>query len=120
MRRDGRWQDWAILVLGMWLILSPFFFGYVSVSAAAWNAFAAGAAIALLAASALWAPSFGLDEEWANLALGLWLVAAPFVLGFYAAEPLAAWNQTVVGLLVVADEIWAVAVRPLGTRMPRA
>ena len=111
MKRTGRWQDWAILILGAWLFVSPFILGYAPLAAAAWNAYVVGAAVAILAASALWVPSFGLDEEWGNLALGLWLVAAPFVLGFFGSEPLAAWNQIVVGVLIAGDAGWAVASR---------
>jgi hypothetical protein len=120
MKRTGRWQDWAILILGAWLFVSPFILGYAPLAAAAWNAYVVGAAVAILAASALWVPSFGLDEEWGNLALGLWLVAAPFLLGFYSADSLAAWNQIVVGILVAGDAAWAVAVRPLESRTPQA
>jgi hypothetical protein len=120
MKRNERWQDWAVLILGAWLFFSPLFLGYASAASPAWNAYVVGAAVAILAASALWAPSFGLDEEWGSLALGLWLVAAPLVLGFYSAEPPAAWNQIVVGILIAGDAAWAVAARPLGTRIPHA
>jgi hypothetical protein len=120
MKRNESWQDWAILVLGLWLLISPFLLGYASADAAAWNAYAVGAAVVILAATSLWVPSFGMDEEWANLMLGLWLVAAPFVLGFIGSEPLAAWNQIVVGVLIAGDAAWAVAVRPTGTQAPRA
>jgi hypothetical protein len=111
MKRTGRRQDWAILILGAWLFLSPFILGYAPLAAAAWNAYLVGAVVVILAATSLWVPSFAMDEEWANLMLGLWLVAAPFVLGFYSADSLAAWNQIVVGVLIAGDAGWAVASR---------
>lgn len=121
MKRKGRWQDWVILVLGLWLLVSPFVAGYASTTgAAAWNAYVVGIAVMIFAASALWAPSFGMDEEWVNLVLGLWLVAAPFVLGFYTADSVAAWNQIVVGVLIAGDAIWALAARRSGTEVPSA
>ena len=44
--------------------------------------------------------------------LGAWMVVAPFVFGFYASEAVAAWNLAVVGVLIAADAIWALAARP--------
>ena len=32
-----RWEDWINFVLGVWLFVSPWILGYLSVGAAAWN-----------------------------------------------------------------------------------
>lgn len=41
----------------------------------------------------------------------LWLIAAPFVLGFSSqAGPL--WNHIVIGLVVAGDALWAAWPRP--------
>ena len=112
MERNQRWQDWVVLVLGVWLFFSPFFMAYASATgAAAWNSYVAGALAAIFAASALWSPT-SKAEEWVNLVLGAWMVVAPFVFGFYASEAVAAWNLAVVGVLIAADAIWALAARP--------
>jgi hypothetical protein len=44
-------------------------------------------------------------QDWLTGILGLWLVIAPWVLGFgsFAA---AAWNSVIVGLLVLAFAVW--------------
>ena len=111
MQSKQRWQDWVILALGAWLFLAPFFVGYTSLSGpAAWNSYVLGAVVAVFAVAALWRPESP-SEEWVNLVLGLWLVIAPFALGFFATETIAAWNQVVVGVLVAGDSIWAIVAQ---------
>jgi len=91
------WQDWASFALGIWLAVSPWLAGYVENEAATANAAVAGLALALTAHCEV---SF--DEvaaEWLNLALGAWLLAAPFVLGF-TSQSVAAVNCVAVGAFV--------------------
>jgi hypothetical protein len=93
----ARWQDWASFSLGLWLALSPWMVGYTEHESATGNAVFLGLALALgchfEAACDLEAP------EWLNLAAGLWLVIAPFALGFSAVH-VATANSIVVGSLV--------------------
>lgn len=95
----SRWQDWTSFALGVWLALSPWFAGYAEHDAATGNAAFCGLALAL--AAHFEASCCEDSGEWINLALGLWLVAAPFALGF-AAPNLATANTMAVGLLVAA------------------
>jgi hypothetical protein len=97
MNTAARWQDWASFTLGLWLALSPWIVGYTEHESATGNAVFLGLALALgchfeaacdLAAS-----------EWLNLAAGLWLVIAPFVVGFSSVH-VAAANSIAVGSLV--------------------
>lgn len=99
----GLWQDWATLVLGFWLFLSPWF-GLGEMQSAAWNSWIFGLALAVISISALSRPQTW--EEWTNLVIGIWLIIAPFVLGF-SVETGAMWNHIIVGLLVGADALWA-------------
>lgn len=106
-----RWQDWAMLLFGLWLFFSPFLLSYSSLtSIAAWNSSLLGFAIAFFAMMALAIPR--LWEEWINLVLGLWLIIAPFVLGF-SADNAATWNHVVLGVLISADALWAIVQRPV-------
>ena len=74
-----RWQDWVMLVLGVWLFLSPFILGYPDFgSTASVNSFLFGIIVSALALAALGRPQMW--EEWVNLVLGLWLIVAPFAL----------------------------------------
>lgn len=103
-----RWQDWVILVLGVWLFFSPLFMGYTDTGAAS-NAYVIGVAVALFAILAL--IDMRVWEEWINLVLGAWLVISPFVLGYSTFEG-PTWNHIIVGLLIAGDAVWAIA-RPV-------
>jgi hypothetical protein len=99
-----RWQDWASFALGLWLAVSPWIADYAAHDAATANAAFVGLSLALLA-------HFGfscdhLSCEWLNLAGGLWLLVAPFMLGFDG-NPVAAVNSVVVGAFVAVLSAWA-------------
>lgn len=92
-----RWQDWASFALGLWLAVSPWLADYAAHDAATANAAIAGLALAVVAHF-----GFSCDHpgcEWFNLAGGLWLVGAPFILGF-AGNHVAAVNAITVGVFV--------------------
>jgi hypothetical protein len=109
MRTRKRWQDWLNLALGVWLLLAPFIIHESGTSdVAAWNSYVCGGAVALLAAVALVQPVAW--EEWINLAIGLWLTVAPWLLDFAAPAENAAANQLIVGTVIAATALWG-AVR---------
>ena len=91
------WQDWASWALGIWLILSPWALMYWPQSHALENAVIVGAL--LLIVEVLTLSVFRLWEEGANIVLGLWLIASPFLLGVSGTG--ATTNFIVVGGLVV-------------------
>jgi SPW repeat len=94
-----RWQDWASFALGLWLAVSPWVLGYSHLEAATANAAFLGLALAL---GSHFQVSFDeMPVEWFNMAAGLWLVLAPFLLGFSGALDVTA-NSIVVGTAVVA------------------
>jgi hypothetical protein len=47
-------------------------------------------------------------QDWSNVVLGAWLVIAPFILGT-SSDQYSTWNAVVVGVLVLAVAIWALA-----------
>jgi len=96
--RDRNPADIVNLLAGLALALSPWVLGFTTVTAATWNAWLVGAAIALVALFAL--ISFHRAEEVVNGLLGIWAVMAPWVLGF--SELRAATGAHVVLGLVVA------------------
>jgi SPW repeat-containing protein len=67
------------LLLAAILFSSPWFFAHAS-RAASLDLRLSAAAIVILSLAAMVA--FSVWEEWINLALGLWLVVSPFLLGF--------------------------------------
>ncbi|MEZ2224597.1 SPW repeat protein [Rhizobium sp. RCC_161_2] len=104
--------DIVNIVAGLGLLLSPWLLGFATEAYAAWNAWIVGAAIAVIAAAALCA--FYEAEEWINLVLGIWTVAAPWVLGFSVVTA-AMWVHVVAGIVVAvlaAGNIWFSHNRP--------
>ena len=99
MTAAARWQDWASFALGLWLAVSPWVLGYSQMEAATANAAFMGLALAL---GSHFEVSFDeMAAEWFNMAAGLWLVLAPFLLGFSTAVDVTA-NSIVVGTAVAA------------------
>jgi hypothetical protein len=93
-------------VLAALLFVSPWLFGFAGQSTASWNAWAAGLVIGIVALVAIadvreW-------QEWVNLALGLWVAASPWLLGF-AGVASAMWTHVLIGLgvaILAAVELW--------------
>jgi hypothetical protein len=85
------------LVLGAALACAAFMFS--GTPAAAWNAGVTGLLIAAFSYAAL--KSYAPWTEWSNLALGCWVVAAPFLLNFVSAE-LATWTHVLLGACVAS------------------
>lgn len=43
------WNQWALLVIGVWLLISPWFLGFSELDLVTWNAVVAGALVILFA-----------------------------------------------------------------------
>ena len=107
--RRNNWQDWANLVLAIWLFISPWVLRFAMASNAtagaagtdfghaSWNAWVLGIIVFLVALGAL--TRMQVWEEWVNGLLAVWIFIAPWVLGFQHL-PAAAWDHWIVGILV--------------------
>src|SRR6516165_11148831 len=82
------------LVLGAWLFLTPWIFGFAPNIAASWNAWLSGVAIGVVALAALLA--FAEWEEWINLLLGVWVAVSAWAVGF-AIHATPTWVHVVTG-----------------------
>lgn len=105
------WQDWLTTLVGAWLIVSPYVLSFalpegVSQNLVVWNFIVSGLAAVLLGIVAL--ASYRFWEEWANMAVGLWLVVSPWALQF-AASPTAKWNAVISGLVIIVAAGWNIA-----------
>lgn len=100
----AQWKDAVNLLLGLWLVVSPWALNFTSHQTATWNAWGVGAVITLAALAALFA--FQKWEEWVNAALAAWLIVSPYILAF-GTQANATWNQILVGVLVGVLAIWA-------------
>src|SRR5258708_26651437 len=76
--RIQHWQDVASLLLGAWLVLSPFALGFAG--AAVWMTIVLGLFVILFAVEGFIIPSY--LEEWGEILLGLALVVAPWTVGY--------------------------------------
>lgn len=100
--RSNRWQDWANLILAIWLFLSPWVLGFggpqsTAGAVASWNAWVLAVIVFLVALSAVGFMQFW--QEWLTLILGAWIFAAPWALGF-TGLPAASWDHWFVGALI--------------------
>ena len=112
MFKTLKWEDWVGVGLGLWLFVSPWALGYSDLSAATMNAWILGSILVL--EDFLEVGVHEDVEEWIDLVAGLWLMVAPFVLGFASATT-AAVNAVAVGLLTVLFAAWAMS--PLDERL---
>ena len=108
---EQHWQDWLVIIVGLWLVASNWVLGYslpgtapVALDATIfWNALLTGGAAILLGGMAI--AAFTLWEEWADIAIGLWLVVSPWILGF-ADIHLAMWNVVLSGVVIILSAAW--------------
>jgi hypothetical protein len=104
-----RWQDMLILVLGLWLVASPWVLGYASNSPHAMNAYIVGTAVAVLAAFDLYR-----TYMWAvvaNLLMGAWITVSPWVPALTDRGAMMT-NSVIVGAAVVVLALWELRSDP--------
>ncbi|HBY99293.1 MAG TPA: hypothetical protein DEP84_36035 [Chloroflexi bacterium] len=94
------------ILFGLWLIIAPFLLSYSAMRAAMWDDIIIGAVILVLAWVRVANPARYTWLSWSNVVLGLWLIAAPFVLGS-ASVTAALWNDIIVGVIVASLAIWS-------------
>lgn len=104
----GNWQDVVCLILGLWLIASPWALGFTDIQFAVWSAVVLGIVIVLMTVAEL--IEFHDWEEWTDMVIGGWLAISPWVLGFTAeagGSRLATGNFLIVGLALLVMASWA-------------
>lgn len=104
-----RWQDQVILLLGLWLFISPWVLDYQAESPIALNAYLAGAVIALLAVFDLYK-----TYAWAvvvNLLAGVWVAVSPWVEAFADRNAMMT-NCVIVGAAVAILALWELRSDP--------
>jgi hypothetical protein len=93
-----RWQDRAVLAAALWLYVSPFLFGIATLGDPA-AVLSWACAVVLMVSSSEALAVFDPVEEWMDGAVGVVLMAGPWLLDF-TDEKLPAANSIVVGLAV--------------------
>ncbi len=112
-----RSASWIDFILGLWLIVAPFALGYSHVAGAAPEDVILGI---LIAAFSLWmaatyeAPA---GPSWLVVVFGIWVIIAPFVLGYSPRLGSMVANDVIVGIgVLVLALVRAVGV---GRRLQR-
>ena len=104
-----RWQDQLMVLIGVWLIVSPMAFAYPADSSPAMNAFVAGAIIALLAAFDLYK-----TYVWAvlcNILVGVWVAVSPWLVDTVR-DPAMSWSLAIAGVATVVLGLWELRSDP--------
>lgn len=103
MRTWKYWQDWAALIPGLLLLITPFVFGVATIGSHSWSAWIFGAVIGVVAVALalLWLgfPSNRLTET-TTIIVGTALFISPWILGF-TAFTVDMWALCIVGVLLV-------------------
>jgi len=102
MWRESLWASFVNLLLGVWLVTSPFSLGYRS-AAMTWSDVSSGSLIILFSLLSASKGFVGTLARWANCFVGIWLLFAPLV--FWTPDAAAYTNDTLVGALVIAFAI---------------
>jgi hypothetical protein len=93
------WGRVVELMLGLWLVLSPFIFGHEILHPALWkNDFACGVAMVLLALLSFWHALR--HVHLLNLLVAAWLIGFGYIYGGYPSPP-GAQNNILLGLILL-------------------
>jgi len=101
------WQDVVNALVGLALMLSPWWLGFTDSMAATVNAVVIGLALIATALGAILVPRPW--EEWTEAALGIWLIMSPWVLQ-YALERENRLVMVALGAVIVLIATWTLAV----------
>ena len=110
------WASWLSVILGVWLIISPWVVGFAGDTMATWNTLILGIVVVLLGFYAT--RTADPTPSWLNVALGIWLIVSPWVLGFTTSEGAMA-NSVILGVITgMLALIVALAREAPGRRVP--
>ena len=105
----GNWTsaklcDVANLILGIFLVFTPWTFAFPD-GIQSENAIVSGVVVMALSVAAL--VGFAAWEEWGSLAVGLWLIVSPWILGLRGTQAISV--QFTIGIMIAAfakNELW--------------
>lgn len=105
-RTTVHWLSGGNIIAAIWLVIAPFALTYTDTNAALWNDIILGVGIGIVALIRVGMPLRYEMLSWLNALLGIWLIIAPFALGYSdLAEPL--WNDIIVGAIVLVLAVWS-------------
>ncbi len=102
-RRTSNTASIISLLIGIWLIISPYILNYSSFGISSSNAVIVGIVVAILALIKLanyeanWA-------GWINFLLGLWMIIAPFAMGHGSVGTVVS-NEVILGIILAISSL---------------
>lgn len=102
MWRESLWASFVNLLLGAWLVTSPFTFGYQS-AGMTWSDVLSGLLVIGFSLLSFYKGFVGNVARWANCFVGIWLLFAPLV--FWSPTAAGYLNDTLVGALLIAFSV---------------
>ena len=117
--KTAKTLSWIIAVAGLWEIAAPFLFGMTATTAFLWDAVIVGLGLLVFG---VWAALSSKEDtvkflNWINAVLGLWLIIAPFALG-YSSVATAMWNDIIIGAVALVLGVWAAVSVGSHTQQP--
>lgn len=106
------------VLAGIWVIISPWVFGYGEHIGAAWNGVIVGIIVVILAAMRF-SGAETTWQSWINFILGLWLIISPWLYGYAATNDGLRVDSIIFGIVVAVLALWsAIASRSGATPTP--
>ena len=104
------------IFLGIWLLVSPWVFGYQAAGqGAVWNSVIVGALVAILAASGTFSKRTPTAPNWINVLLALWTMISPVVYG-YTVNAGGVGDNLILAILVAAFAICSDGAKTAGEK----
>jgi uncharacterized membrane protein HdeD (DUF308 family) len=101
MTASRRWQDYATMIIGVLLFVSPFVFGETSHQAAAYSAYILGVLLFLSGVLATFTRAANATEAVPAI-LGVITFVSPWIFGFSAVTSIA-WTSWVLGIVALVN-----------------
>lgn len=106
--REGRMAVLISVLLGLWVIISPFVLGVPAMTGAMWTNVIIGAAVIVVALIGLVTDGAVLG---AIIPLATWLFASTFVLEWY--EPHFLWSNIIAVFVLIAEAAYSGSLREM-------
>src|SRR5215472_16785638 len=106
--------DWANVLFGAWVVVSPFALGFTDNLPIRWDNIAVGQAVVLLA----FAAGRIRGVRGLMVLLGGWLLVSPFYFGY--SKPIITWNNFIMGILIIAGTVLSESMRPIDSERLKA
>ncbi len=97
-----KWASWITFILGLWLIVAPFALGYgATVPGSRAEDVIMGILIAVFSLWSNLATVVPAGVNWLIFVFGIWVVIAPFVLGYSHASSTELANDVIIGIVTL-------------------